>query len=210
MTLNLKKLEGYLISIEGGDGSGKGTLVNNLIKLLSNLEINFVYTREPGGTPVAEKIREIIVNENIDAVTEMLLFAASRREVVEKVIRPALKENKLVIVDRYIDSSLVYQGIARGLGVGTVLNINKHSINELMPHKTIYLDIDPKIALDRLSTNNRETNRLDLESINFHNKTREGYLMLAKQCPDRYLVINANQPPEDVFNEVLNKLLNND
>lgn len=205
MNLNIDKLKGKFLSIEGGDGSGKGTLIEMLIKYLSKEDINFITTREPGGTPVAEQIRAL-THEDIDAVTETLLFAAARRDHVEKVIKPALNNNILVISDRFTDSSLIYQGIGRGLGIEQVLNINKFAINDLEPFKTIYLDIDPEIGLKRIHTNNREINRLDLQDIEFYKKNREGYLALAQKYPNRYIVINANQSIDDVFKEVISKL----
>ena len=205
--MNNKK-EGLFWSLEGGEGAGKGMLIKKIIEFLIENNIEFVSTREPGGTDVAEKIREIIVHEEIDGITEALLFASARRHHVENLIKPAINKGKLVLCDRFIDSSLVYQGYGRGLGVDTVWEINKFAIGDFLPDKTIYLDIAPEVGLKRISDNNRETNRLDLEGLDFYNKNRQGYLDLANKYPERFVVINADQTPDEVFNELKEKLLN--
>ena len=193
------------ISVCGLDGAGKGVLMENIKKHLDSKGVNYILTREPGGTVVAEKIREVIVNEDIDDITEALLFASARRDHVEKKIKPALKEGKLVISDRFIDSSLAYQGVGRGLGIDFVKHINEIAIGDFMPDKTIYLDLDPEIGLQRIKENNREENRLDKEKIDFYKKNREGYLELARRYPNRYIVLNAEKSPEEVFSELLSK-----
>ena len=195
------------ISIEGLEGAGKGILIKNLIEFFKQKNIDFVSTREPGGTPIAEKIRDIIVNEEIDGITEVLLFASSRRHLVQNLIKPSINKGKLVICDRFIDSSLVYQGYGRNIDIDTIMAINKFAIGDFLPDKTIYLDIQPEIGLKRISDNNRETNRLDLEDLNFYNKNRQGYLDLAKQFPDRFIIINANQTPDAVFNDLKENFL---
>lgn len=199
-----KKLtrKGFIISIEGGEGSGKGTLIDFLKKLFPD----FVFTREPGGCKIAEQIRNVIVdkeNVGMTPITEAMLFAAARNQhLVDKVI-PALNDGKVVVFDRYYDSSLVYQGIARGLGMDVVWEINKVAVGDCIPVLTIYLDIEPEKGLARIMENNRETNRLDLESMDFHNKIRNGYLELAKIFPDRIKVVNADQTPEAVLQDVV-------
>lgn len=200
--------KGLFISFEGSEGAGKGTILAKLKEFLEENNVDFISTREPGGTTVAEKIREIIVNEDIDGITEALLFASARRHHVENKIKPALKEGKLVLCDRFIDSSLVYQGCGRGLGMDKVWEINQFAIEGFLPDKTIYLDIDPQVGLKRIADNNRETNRLDSESLDFYNKNREGYLYLANKYPERFVVINADQTPDEVFNELKEKFLN--
>jgi dTMP kinase len=141
-------------------------------------------------------------------ITEAMLFAAARNQhLVDKVI-PALEQGKVVVFDRYYDSSLVYQGIARGLGMETVWEINKVAVGNCIPKLTIYLDIDPAKGLARIAENNRETNRLDLESMDFHNKIRAGYLQIAEMFPERIRVVNADQTPDEVFADVVN-LINN-
>ena len=158
------------ITFEGPEGSGKTTVLNQINKLLSE-NYNVISTREPGGVSTGEEIRNILLDgENIDIRTEALLFAASRREhLVEKVI-PALKNNKVVLCDRYIDSSLAYQGHARGIGIEEVKKINEFAINGLYPDLTIYLDIDAEVGRERILKNQRSQNRLDKETLTFHQK----------------------------------------
>lgn len=202
--------KGFFLNIDGLDGSGKGLQIENIIKYLSEKDISFIRTREPGGTTVAEKIRDIIVNEDIDPITETYLFASARREHVKKVIKPALNEGKFIVCDRYVYSSLAYQGYARGLGVDFVHKLNLPAIEGCYPDKVIYLDLEPEIGLARINENDREVNRLDNEKIDFYRKCRECYLELAKKEPDRFIIINANQSPEEVFNDikkVLKKLI---
>ncbi len=195
-------MKGFIISIEGGEGAGKG----KLIELLKERYPDFVFTREPGGTKISEEIRSVIVNkENVGMtpITEAMLFAAARNQhLVDKVI-PALNDDKIVVFDRYYDSSLVYQGIARGLGIETVWDINKLAVGVCIPKLTVYLDISPEKGLARITNNNRETNRLDLESMEFHTKIRNGYLHIAKMFPERIKVVNADQTPEEVLNDVV-------
>jgi dTMP kinase len=195
-------MKGFIISIEGGEGSGKGTV----IKKLKEMFPDFVFTREPGGCKIAEEIRSVIVdkeNVGMTPITEAMLFAAARNQhLVDKVI-PALNDGKIVVFDRYYDSSLVYQGVARGLGMNAVYEVNQMAIRGRMPDMTIYLDIDPVVALNRIAQNNRETNRIDLESLDFHQKIRAGYLDLAEMHPNRVRIVNANQIPEDVFADVV-------
>ena len=168
------------ITFEGPEGSGKTTVLNQINKLLSE-NYNVISTREPGGVSTGEEIRNILLDgENIDIRTEALLFAASRREhLVEKVI-PALKNNKVVLCDRYIDSSLAYQGHARGIGIEEVKKINEFAINGLYPDLTIYLDIDAEVGRERILKNQRSQNRLDKETLTFHQKVIEGYKTLIK------------------------------
>ena len=195
-------MKGIIISIEGGEGSGKGTV----IKKLKEMFPDFVFTREPGGCKIAEEIRNVIVdkeNVGMTPVTEAMLFAAARNQhLVDKVI-PALNNGKVVVFDRYYDSSLVYQGIARGLGMDVVWEINKVAVGDCIPTLTLYLDIEPEKGLARIMENNRETNRLDLESMEFHNKIRNGYLELAQMFPERIKVVNADQTPEAVLQDVV-------
>lgn len=202
--------EGTFITIEGPDGSGKSTIVKMIEKYLNEKQVNYISTREPGGIHISEQIREVILNTkntSMDGRTEALLYAAARRQhLVEKVI-PALKAGKIVICDRFIDSSLAYQGYARGIGMEEVMNINEFAIDKYMPNLTLYLDIEPKLGLERILKNkNREVNRLDLENLNFHEKVREGYLKILKQYPDRVKKIDASQSLDNVFDDVKNFL----
>ncbi|TWT28598.1 dTMP kinase [Planomicrobium sp. CPCC 101110] len=187
---------GYLITLEGGEGAGKTSILKRLVPFLEQLGHPVVSTREPGGIEISEQIRKVILDQNnmkMDARTEALLYAAARRQhLVEKVI-PALEAGKVVLCDRYIDSSLAYQGHARGLGIPEILSINKFAIDKYMPDLTLYFDIQPEVGLSRIeSDGNREVNRLDVESIKFHKAVWEGYQMLVQQYPERIQVIDAD------------------
>lgn len=198
--------KGLFIVFEGGEGSGKSTMLNNTYKWLNNEGITCITTREPGGIEISEKIREVILDKNntaMDAKTEALLYAAARRQhLVEKVI-PALEEGKIVLCDRFIDSSLAYQGFARNLGVEEIFNINKFAIDEYMPNLTIFFDIEPQLGLDRINKDKgREVNRLDLEEIDFHNRVRQGYNILLENYNNRIIKIDASKSIEEVFKDV--------
>ncbi|CAL27036.1 dTMP kinase [Staphylococcus carnosus] len=189
------------ITFEGPEGSGKTTVLQRVAERLSQ-DYDVLKTREPGGVPAAEQIREILLDgEAVDDRTEALLFAASRREhLVEKVL-PALKEDKVVLCDRYIDSSLAYQGFARGIGVEEVRAINEFAINGLYPDLTIYLDITAETGRERIENNDRNMNRLDHESIAFHQRVIKGYHDLIDKEPERFKVIDANQELEAVVED---------
>jgi dTMP kinase len=198
---------GYFITFEGPEGAGKTTILGILQKELLKKGYDVVSTREPGGIDIAEQIRSVILDRNntkMDSRTEALLYAASRRQhLVEKVI-PALETGKVVLCDRFIDSSLAYQGHARELGIDEVLSINEFAINGLMPNLTLFFDIDPAKGLTRIGKNDsREVNRLDLENMNFHQKVYEGYHLLAERFKDRFRKINAENSLEIVTSEVL-------
>ena len=198
--MDLSKLVGKAISIEGGEGSGKGTLIKSLREILGE---KVVYTREPGGTPVGEDIRNVIMNHTMSSKTEAMLFASSRTELLDKVVFPALEET-FVILDRYVHSSYVYQGIARGLGLEKVIAINNIATDGWMPNKTIILDLDPEIGQARINKDGkREVNRLDQENLEFHNLVREGYLAMKKLFPDKIEIIDASQSEEDILRDVL-------
>jgi dTMP kinase len=203
-------LKGKFITFEGPDGAGKTTVLEMLMKDIKQSGIDAVFTREPGGINIAEKIRDVILNKEhteMDARTEALLYAAARRQhLVEKVI-PIINNGKSVFCDRFIDSSLAYQGYARGLGIDEVLSINEFAINGFMPDLTFYFKVDPEIGLKRIARNTgREKNRLDLEDLSFHIKVQEGYEKIINRFQERIIVINANQSIEEVLNEVKNAL----
>ncbi len=190
------------ITIEGPEGSGKTTAAKKIIEILTSRGHEVIYTREPGGSEIAESIRNIILDKKntlMDRKTEVLLFAASRRQhLVEKVL-PALEQGKIVICDRFVDSSLAYQGHARGAGIDDVFKINYYAIEGRLPDLTIYFDIDAKTGLNRISVDkNREVNRLDLEKVDFHNLVREGYLKLCDMFPERIEKIDASRTVEEV------------
>ncbi|MEW9672657.1 dTMP kinase [Ammoniphilus sp. 3BR4] len=200
------KDKGYFISLEGGEGAGKTTMIPLLERYLQEKGLGVVVTREPGGIDIAEQIRTVILtplNTAMDGRTEALLYAAARRQhYVERVI-PALQQGNVVLCDRFVDSSLAYQGYARGLGVEEVYSINRFAVEEGMPDLTIYFDILPEVGLARIDADqSREINRLDLEKIEFHHKVREGYLKLVERFPERIQVVQANQPVERVYEDV--------
>lgn len=201
----------YFFSFEGPDGAGKTTIISMVESFLRDKGWDVVATREPGGIEIAEKIRDIILNpayKVMDGRTEALLYAAARRQhLVEKVI-PALKDGKIVLCDRFIDSSLAYQGFARGLGIDEVLSINQFAIEGYFPTLTLYFDIDPKIGLERIYGNEkREINRLDLESLSFHENVRKGYLQLVERFPERIVLLDASKSVADVFADTISILM---
>ncbi len=196
--------KGFFITFEGGDGSGKTTQINLLKDYLKSRDIEAITVREPGGVPISEKIRSLILdNQNTDMkdITEMLLYAAARAQLVSQVILPALAKGKAVICDRFVDSSYVYQGFARGLGIDIVVNINDIATQKLIPDITFFMNIDPTTAIDRrLRCGNPD--RLESESISFHKKVYEGYIELLKMFPGRIKSIDASLGIEEIFSEI--------
>lgn len=200
-------MRGIFITIEGPDGAGKTSVIKKLIPMLvKTVQQEIVATREPGGSRIAEEIRELILNpENIemDIRTEALLYAAGRRQhLVEKII-PALETGKVVICDRFVDSSLAYQGVARGIGISEVAEINQFATDNLSPDLTLYLDIEAHLGLERINQNkdNRQFDRLDQETLEFHEKVRSAYLTIAKEQSERIVQIDASQELEKVVAE---------
>lgn len=191
------------ITFEGPEGAGKTSVLKVMVERLQQENIDVLATREPGGIEIAEKIREVILNPAhtaMDARTEALLYAAARSQHFHEKVQPALEEGKLVLCDRFIDSSLVYQGMGRNLGVEAVHAINEFAIGRRMPDQTILFDLEPAIGLARIEANRAdEINRLDTESLAFHEKVREGYLQLAQQNRERIRIVDASQPLEDVI-----------
>ena len=195
--------DGIFITIEGPEGAGKTTILTMLEKELKQEGYKVLTTREPGGIAIAEEIRHILLNtenNSMDERTEALLYAAARRQhLVEKVL-PALQEGHIVLCDRFVDSSLAYQGHARGLGIEEVYRINEFAIADVMPDMTLYYDIAPEEGLTRIHANeNREINRLDMEDLSFHRKVREGYLKLVEAFPERIRVVDASKTVEAVL-----------
>lgn len=193
------------ITFEGGEGSGKSTAIKTLVERLGAEGYDIVLTREPGGTRISEQIREVILNKantEMDPMTEALLYAASRRQHVVEKVRPALEAGKLVLCDRYLDSSLAYQGGARNLGIDNILEVNKHAIEGLFPDLTFFFDLKPEVGLARIEANaNREVNRLDVEKMEFHQKVRASFMELANRYPERYVIIDASKTPAEVIEE---------
>ena len=199
------------ITIEGPEGSGKSSVCRRIYEKLLELGYDVILTREPGGTPISEAIRDVILNKqntSMDGRTEALLYAASRRQHLVEKVWPALKEGKIVLCDRYLDSSLAYQGGARGLGVDEILGINMFATEGTFPDTTLLFDIEPELGLARIAKNqNREVNRLDLEKIDFHHSVRNTFLALAKRYPNRFEVIDASLSYDEVFENALKVVL---
>jgi dTMP kinase len=203
-------VSGIFITFEGGEGSGKTTIAQLIRTELESKGYKVTLTREPGGVDIAEQIRNVIVdvnNTSMDKRTEALLYAASRRQhLIEKVI-PALNNDEIVICDRFIDSSLVYQGIARGIGIDEVYEMNLFATENILPKRTIFFDIKPELGLKRIYANkDRELNRLDLENIEFHNYVYDGYIQLCDKYKERIVKIDASQNIDNVFHQVLDKI----
>ncbi|MBY0754811.1 dTMP kinase [Clostridium sardiniense] len=204
--------KGLFIVFEGGEGSGKSTMIDKVYEWLRECDYDCIKTREPGGISIAEQIREVILNKEntkMDGKTEALLYAAARRQhLVEKVI-PALENGQVVLCDRFVDSSLAYQGYARGLGIEEVYEINRFAIGDCMPNISILFDISPEVGMARIKKNaEREVNRLDLEKLDFHNKVREGYDIIYRKNRDRMVKINADESIDKVFDDVKNIISN--
>jgi dTMP kinase len=206
----LKLEKGIFITIEGPDGSGKTTILQMLAQNLEKEGYEVVATREPGGIDIAEQIRKVILdteNTAMDPRTEALLYAAARRQHLAEKVRPALEEGKVVLCDRFVDSSLAYQGHARGLGIDEVFSINQFAIENMMPAMTLYFDVAPEIGLERINKNKgREVNRLDMEKLEFHQKVRDGYMMIAERFPDRIAKIDASKELEAVYTQAEAKI----
>jgi dTMP kinase len=195
--------KGLFITVEGPEGAGKSTIIHKLAVKLEEEGYPVVLTREPGGIEIAEQIRQVILhtsNTKMERRTEALLYAAARRQhLVEKVI-PAINEGKIILCDRFIDSSLAYQGYARGIGMEEVYSINQFAIESTMPDLTLYFDIEPEVGLGRINKHHdREVNRLDLEALEFHHKVREGYHLLLDQFSNRMRKIDASGSEDEVF-----------
>ncbi|GEL78281.1 dTMP kinase [Tenuibacillus multivorans] len=200
-------MNGLFITFEGVEGAGKTTVLSYIYQELEQKGYDVIKTREPGGIEISEKIREVILDKNhtaMDGRTEALLYAAARRQhLVERVV-PALKEGQIVLCDRFIDSSLAYQGYARDLGMDEVYTVNKFAIENCMPDLTVLFSLDPKFGLKRIADNKgREQNRLDLEKVSFHEKVAEAYRILEDRFPKRIRSIDASQSLESVQNECL-------
>ena len=202
-------MKGLFITFEGPDGSGKTSVATAVCERLTKQGYEVVHTREPGGIEISEEIRNIILdpkNTAMDARTEALLYAASRRQhLVEKVF-PAMKEGKIVICERFLDSALAYQGYGRRLGFEEVLSINLFAIENTYPDLTIYLDVDEEIGLSRLADRSFK-DRLDQESIDFHHRVSEGYKEVLKRFKDRIEIVDASQDKETVIEESMKKIL---
>lgn len=196
--------KGHFISFEGPDGSGKTTISSLVSQELKKQGFDVVYTREPGGIRISEMIRDLILDPNnteMDPKTEALLYAAGRRQhIVEKII-PNIDAGKIVLSDRFVDSSLAYQGVGRGIGIKEVYDINMFAIEGYMPDLTIYLDIDPQVGLDRIGDRDFK-DRLDQEDIGFHEKVSQGYELVKEQYKDRMKIFDGNRSIQELTDEI--------
>ncbi|MDD5944356.1 MAG: dTMP kinase [Clostridia bacterium] len=198
-------MKGCFITVEGTDGSGKSTQIELLMKYLTDKGLDIVFSREPGGTEISEKIREIILdidNKNMTGTTEALLYAAARSQHVEEKIIPALEAGKIVICDRFVDSSIAYQGAARNLGADVIMQMNSFALHGLMPDMTLFFDLSPEKGILR-KKNERALDRLEAEKLDFHKRVYEGYRMLCKMYPDRIVPIDADRSVETVHKDVV-------
>jgi dTMP kinase len=184
------------ITVEGGEGSGKSSLIQHLCEWLDSRSVPLLRTREPGGTPIAEALRTLLLNtqagQGMLPLTELLIVLAARVEHVEKVIGPALKSGKTVVCDRYIDSTVAYQAFGRHLPFERVWDVSVDLV-PLLPDLTFYLDVDPEVGFGRVQRRQKEArDRLEAEDLHFHERVREGFLAMAKKCPERIVVLNAS------------------
>lgn len=196
--------KGIFISFEGNDGSGKTTVCENIKKRLEKRNETVILTREPGGSLIAEKIRDILLdkeNTAMDAKTEALLYSASRRQHLVEIIKPALEAGKIVLCDRFIDSSLAYQGYARGLGITEVWDINQFATDGMLPDKTIFLSVSMETGKKRMNIRG-EKDRMESESDGFHIRVREGYDLVNSKYPERIAVISAEEDIDTVTEAV--------
>jgi len=206
--------KGFFITFEGNDGSGKTTQIRLLSEYLKEKGIEVVLTREPGGTPIGEQIRSILLdkaNKDMHPVTEMILYAASRAQLVNTLIRPAIEEGKAVICDRFVDSSYAYQAMGRGLGLKAVRTVNSYAIGDCMPDITFFMDIDADTAMQRRNASGEEADRMESEKMEFHRSVYEGYKNLISLYPERIKPIDVQKSPEQVFESIkayVDQLLN--
>lgn len=196
-------MRGLFITLEGGDGAGKSTQIRNIEKFFADKGLTVTHTREPGGTPISEKLRAILLdpaNSEMHAVTEMLIYAAARAQHVREIVMPALERGEIVICDRYVDSSIAYQAYGRGLG-DMVAEVNHRATGGLIPDLTIWLDIDPETGKAR-ATHDKDPDRLEQESTSFHTRVREGYASIAKAEPERFRRVDATGTVDEIKDEI--------
>jgi dTMP kinase len=198
---------GFLITFEGSEGSGKSTQVARMAERFERANYEVIVTREPGGTPIGEEIRHVLIHsdaaERMKPETELLLFAASRAQLVREVIRPALDAGKIVLCDRFLDSTTVYQGVGRRIAAEPVHMINTFAVGNVMPDVTVVVDVPAEIGLARARHRVRELpDRMEQENIEFYHKVRQGYLMLAKALPERFIIADGTQTIEEVEEQI--------
>lgn len=201
-------MKGKFITFEGCEGVGKSRQIKLLQEYLENNSIPYYLTREPGGTDISEKIRDIILdfkNTEMTPECEALLYASARVQLLDQVIRPKLENGELVICDRYVDSSLAYQGYARGLGVDFIKNINSYAIEKFPPDYTLFLDLPPEKAFLRKGGVDKG-DRVELSGMEFHKKVYEGYKALSKEYKERFIVIDASGEKPETHNKIISAL----
>ena len=201
-------MEGIFITMEGPDGSGKTTQIDLLKKYLEHKGYDIVIAREPGGTVIGEAIRKIILNpeyEEMGHMTELLLYASARAQLVNQVIKPALTEGKAVICDRFVESSAVYQGIGRGLGVDTVYEVNNYALGDVQPKLTIFMDLDAEEGIKR-KKEQAELDRMEKEDLSFHKRVVDGYRQLAKLYPERIVPVDATLPIDTIHSMIVEEV----
>ena len=198
------------ITIEGPDGGGKTTQMNMLVPALEEQGLDIVRTREPGGTDIGDQIRSVIMdmkNKSMDPRAEILLFCASRAQLVSELIRPSLASGKIVLCDRYADSTMAYQGYGHGLDRTALKNLLEFATGGLKPDLTILLDISAEAGLRRRITNHDEWNRMDDYALQFHERVRKGYLEMAAAEPERFAVIHADRSKEEIHDEIVSVIM---
>ncbi len=197
--------KGIFITMEGPDGAGKSTQIDLLKKYLEDKGYNILLTRDPGGNDISEAIRGIILNKDfteMGCMTELLLYASARAQLVKENIKPALEAGTAVIADRFVDSSAVYQGIGRGLGIDTVYKVNEFALQGIMPDMTILMDLDAEVGLAR-KKNQAELDRMERESVDFHKKVVAGYRDLADRYPERILKVDAALQVQEIHDIIV-------
>jgi dTMP kinase len=202
---------GFLISFEGSEGSGKSTQISRIADRFEDAGYDVVVTREPGGTPIGEEIRHILMHasegDSMMPETELLLFAASRAQLVREVILPAVEAGKIVLCDRFMDSTTVYQGVARNIQSEPVHMINTFAVGHMTPDVTVVIDLDAELGLERVRHRaNDLPDRMEQENIQFYQKVRNGYLMLAKAMPERFIVVDGELPREELEDKIWKEL----
>lgn len=204
---------GFFVTFEGGEGAGKTTQIARIQSYLENAGYDVITTREPGGTKEAEALRDLLVAPDATwpSISEVLLLFAARRAHLDEVIRPALEAGKIVISDRFTDSTRVYQGIARDLGLEPIETVKKLAIGDFEPNLTFIFDLDPEIGLARSQkrgeVDQASNQRYENAALHFHRKMQDGFLQIARDNPQRCVLINADQTPEKITNEITEKLV---
>lgn len=204
-------VNGVFITVEGPEGAGKSTHLNRLKTKLATAGYDVVVTREPGGTAISDSIRAVLLdagNDGMASLTELLLYAAARAQHVQELIIPAMEAGRIVVCDRFTDSTIAYQGYGRGLDLELIRHLNDLATGAVYPHLTIILDLDPALGLERVSRlRHGDKDRLENEDISFHQNVRRGFLRLAAEDAGRYRVIDASRPVEDVFTSLFTAVM---